>query len=205
MTRWTVVAQALDMPGEVVGPVVFAGETFFAVLTIEPEEVARRTSQHLDAVTDRDVLDALAGLPLAHPVAWCDIGEWERLVLDAAAPGLVDERGGWVVRTWRPAVQVNGVLVANSQWAPAVTAASWFWCDARRAAIVDRAPQPRTRAVREARHYGVGLVVDDSTHVDVLALPEPVSVVPDARHWRFLETCYAAWMAGQMSTSQAER
>lgn len=197
-------AAALGITGDFVYGVSFAGEVFDAVLQVDSNEHQRRITAGLPAIADRDVLAAMAGLPYGLPVPWRDLTPWDETVVSAAPPGLVIDLGTSVVRVWRPAVRVRGVLIKSERnWKSAITAAAWFWCDARRVAVVSTFPIDPAKAAAVARRQGVGLAVARVNQVTVLAEPAATSPLPGARHWRFLETCYAAWLA--QARIQAER
>lgn len=185
---------AFEMHGDLVRRVRFAGETFDAVVNIDDEELSRRGVEHLAAVLDRDLLAALASLPHGLPVRWNDLDPWDRTVLSAAPTGLVDDSGGHAVRLWRPALRVEGVIVATRRdWKSAVTAAGWFWCDARRGAVVTGEPPSLSKAIAMAQRHNVGLAVAEAGGITVLTPAAKAAPVPGPRHWRFLETCYASW------------
>lgn len=189
-------AVAFGMLGEIVRSVRFAGETVDAIVRADRAEHSRRARDSTPPVLDRDLLAALSSLPFGLPVRWDDIDPWERAVLSAAPTGLVRETPSGVMRLYRPVLRVEGVLITTAKrWQAAVTSAAWFWCDARRAVVLTGQQRDMSKAVARAERHGVGLGVLGGNEVNVLVPPADVSPVLGPRHWRFLEACYAAWIA----------
>lgn len=189
-------ARRFGFKGEVVPGVGFAGTRVTPVIQPDPTEVRRREQTGLGAVLDFDLTDRLAELPVDWPVPRDDLDPATQRLLDTAPPGVVEETATAVIRRWRPAVTLTGVLlVAGGQWRVGLRNVSLFAPDAPRGLVLRQQPRDESALRAEARELGVGVIAPDAAGSWRLIL-EPLRDLaydPGPRHWRLLELTYLVW------------
>lgn len=185
----TAAAAALGAAGDIVS-VCLAGEHVYAVLRVDEAEHQRRRAAGVGAVTDRLVLEAMAGLPRACPVSLDDLDPLTRSALALAPDGLVSYAADTVTRTWTPAVRLTAVLAQRSSIRSAIAAAAWFAPDTRRAVWAPDVSTFGGDVIEGARAMGVGLVAGATGAAVVWLQPAEPRVVLGPRHWRILEVAY---------------
>jgi hypothetical protein len=163
--------------------------TAYAVLNAA--EHGRRRSAGLGAVSDPALLDRLmdlpAGLPVADPVIWAEMGD--------QLPGVVerDEDGATVTRLLEPPLTIDDVAVnaAVGREQGAVQDASLFAGFTRRwvTAARDRVPDS---VVLEAKLCGVGIL--GRCGQVLLAAEAPASLTIDGWTWLLQEKTYRRWL-----------
>jgi hypothetical protein len=189
-------ARRFGFDGEVVPGVGFAGTCVTAVVRPDDAEVRRREHAGLGAVLDFDIIDRFVDLPVDWPVPRDELDRTTIQLLETAPPGVVEETGTAVIRRWRPAVTVTGILlVAGRQWRAGLANVSLFAPDAPRGLVLQHPPRDQQALHDEARELGVGVIVPDADgRWQLLAEPlrdKTYDLGP--RHWRLLETAYLAW------------
>jgi len=189
-------ARRFGFDGEVVPGVGFAGTSVTAVIRPDHAEVRRREQAGLGAVLDLDLTSRLADLPVDWPVPWHELDRTTIRLLETAPPGVVDNTGTAVIRRWRPAVTVTGVLaMSGPNWRAVLANVSLFAPDAPRGIVLRRPPRDAQVLSDEARELGVGVFVPRADGRDQL-LVEPLrerSYDLGPRHWRLLEIAYQTW------------
>ena len=189
-------ARQFGFAGEVVPGVGFAGTRVTAVIRPDEAEVRRREQAGLGAVLDFDLTDRLADLPVDWPVPRDVLDRTTIQLLEAAPPGVVDDVDAAVIRRWRPAVTVTGILlVTGRQWRPGLANVSLFAPDAPRGLVLRQRPRDEQVLRDEAGELGVGVIVPDADGRHRL-LVEPLhdkTYDLGPRHWRLLEIAYLAW------------
>lgn len=192
--------RALGFKGDLVEGVRFAGELVCTAVRPDADEIDRRRSHGLSAITDIDLVEALASLPLHHPIPWDQIDPIARAVLDVASPGVLVATEDDVERVCRPPLSVSCVLVAGRNWASGLSSASLFAPDAARALVLDRLPRRPERLIELASRSGVGVIVAQGEWRVVVPPGRSGLRRPGPRHWRFLETVYAEWLKGGLAS-----
>jgi len=189
-------ARRFGFEGEVVPGVGFAGTRVTPVIRPDPAEVRRREQAGLGAILDFDLTDMLADLPVDWPIPRDDLDRATLHLLDTAPPGVIEETDTAVIRRWRPAVTVTGVLlVTGRQWRTGLRNVSLFAPDAPRGLVLRHSPRDELGLCAEARELGVGVIAPDPAGRWRLLL-EPLydtSYDLGPRHWRLLEITYLAW------------
>ena len=120
-------ARWFGFDGDVVPGVGFAGTTVTAVVRPDDTEVRRREQVGPGAVLDFDVTDRLADLPVDCPVPRDQLDRATIRLLQTAPPGVVEDTDTAVIRRWRPALTVTGILlVTGRQWRTGLANVSLF-------------------------------------------------------------------------------
>ena len=189
-------ARRFGFDGEVVPGVGFAGTRVTAVVRPDHVELRRREHEGLGAVLDFDLTDRLADLPVDWPVPRDELDSTTIQLLETAPPGVVEATGTAVIRRWRPAVAVTGILlVTGRRWRTALANVSLFAPDAPRGLVLQQRPRDEQVLRDEARELGVGVIVPDASggwHLLVEPLRDKAYDL-GPRHWRLLEVAYLAW------------
>jgi hypothetical protein len=174
----------------------FAGACVTAVVRPDRAEVRRREHAGLGAVLDLDLADRLADLPVDWPVPRDELDPTTIQLLETAPSGIVDGTDTAMIRRWRPAVTITGILLATGrQWRTGLASVSLFAPDAPRGLVLRQPPRDQQPLRDEAKELGVGVVVPDGDGGWQL-LVEPLrdkTYDLGPRHWRLLETTYLAW------------
>jgi hypothetical protein len=189
-------ARRFGFDGEVVPGVGFAGTCVTAVVRPDGAEVRRREHAGLGAVLDFDLADRLADLPVDWPVPRDELDPTTIQLLETAPPGIVDGTDTAVIRRWRPAVTITGILlVTGRQWRTGLASVSLFAPDAPRGLVLRQPPGDQQLLRDETRELGVGVVVPDGDGGWQLLIEPLRDKTYDLgpRHWRLLETAYLAW------------
>ncbi len=191
----TQAARLFGFGGELVPGVRFASVSVTAVARIDRAEVQRRQAVGLGAVTDHELSQVLAQLPLDWPVPCADLDPVTLRILAAAPAGIVELTATSVTRRWRPALTVTGVLLTSRDWQAGLRNVSLFAPDAPRGVLLTRPPHNVEAVTNRAREREIGVISADPVETwRMLVEPrhEP-AYAPGPRHWRFLETTYLAW------------
>ena len=189
-------ARRFGFDGDVVPGVGFAGTRVTAVVRPDDAEVRRREHLGLGAVLDFDLTERLADLPVDWPVPRGELDRATIRLLETAPPGVVDDTDTAVIRRWRPAVTVTGILlITGRQWRTGLANVSLFAPDAPRGIVVRQPLRDEQALLDEARDLGVGVIVP----ADGGRWRLPVEPLRDKsydlgpRHWRLLEIAYLVW------------
>jgi hypothetical protein len=189
-------ARRFGFDGEVVPGVGFAGTCVTVIVRPDGVEVRRREHAGLGAVLDFNLTDRLADLPVDLPVPRDELDRVTIQLLETAPPGIVEDTDTFVVRRWRPAVTVTGVLlVTGPQWRTGLANVSLFAPDAPRGLVLRQPPRDEQALRDEATELGIGVVAPDADGTWQL-LVEPLRDTTydlGPRHWRLLEIAYLAW------------
>jgi hypothetical protein len=189
-------ALLLGFEGEAVSDVQFATSSCTAIVQLDTIEVQRREAMGLGPVLDHQLIQALSGLPLESPVGWETLDPVVRAVLGCAPAGVLRTTPFFVERLWRPALTVSGVLVVADDWRASLERVGVFAPDAPRGLLLTRPLQDASQVVSRARRFGIGVVgADPGGKWQLLQEASNRHVRATARHWRFLETVYATWLA----------
>ena len=189
-------ARRFGFDGEVVSEVDFAGTSVTAVVRLDRAEVRRREQAGLGAILGLDITSRLANLPVDWPVPWNELDHTTVRLLETAPPGVVDDTGTAVIRRWRPAVTVTGVLLTSGRnWRAGLANVSLFAPDAPRGIVLRQRPRDAQVLCDEASELGGGVLVPGADGRGQL-LVEPLrerSYDLGPRHWRLLEIAYQTW------------
>jgi hypothetical protein len=189
-------ARRFGFDGEVVPGIGFAGTRITAVVRPDLVEVARREHIGLGAVLDFDVTDRLANLPVDWPIPRDELDPITLQLLEMAPPGVVEDTTTAVIRRWRPAVTVTGILLTTGrQWRSGLRSVSLFAPDAPRGIVLRRLPSDEQALRDEAIELGVGVIAPDPEGGWRLLVDPLRDTRYDLgpRHWRLLEITYLAW------------
>jgi hypothetical protein len=165
------------------------------VVTLDHAEIRQRSAARLGPVVDLDLLEALASLPHGKAAEWSSIDPVAQPTLDRAPIGVLDSDAWVVTRIWRPALSVQCVIVTSGDWPRGLSSVSLFAPDAPRALVVPRLPRRPARLLELAGRAGVGIVSLEDSPSLILRPSRPELRRPGPRHWRFLETVFARWLA----------
>ena len=117
-------------------------------------------------------------------------------LLGTAPPGVVEDTGTAVIRRWRPAVTITGILlVTGRQWREGLQNVSLFAPDAPRGLVLRQPPRDEQAVREEAQQLGIGVIAPDA-NAGWQLLVEPLrdkTYDLGPRHWRLLEITYLAW------------
>jgi hypothetical protein len=191
--------ELLGFTGELVPDVQYAASTCAVVVQLDTEEVQRREAAGLGALASTGrhlrLLETLFDLPFDEPVPWSAISPLAQVELDCAPAGVLEHGPHRVMRLWRPAVTVSGVVVVahdnSRRGLRRVGLHAWL----PRGLVTMRRPRPSSMLPFEAAQFGIGLVVPQRpAGWELLLAPQ----APRRRRfclqqWQFLEEVYAAW------------
>jgi hypothetical protein len=191
----TQAARLFGFVGELVPGVRFASVSVTAVARVDRAEVQRRQAVGLGAITDHELTQVLAQLPLDWPIPCVELDPVTLRTLAGAPEGIVELTARSVTRRWRPALTVTGVLLTSRDWQAALRNVSLFAPDAPRGVILTSPPRNLEPVVSRARELDIGVIAADLSGTwRTLAEPRhDPAYAPGPRHWRFLETTYLAW------------
>jgi hypothetical protein len=202
-------AAALGFAGQLVEGVRLAGTSCAATVLPDDAELARRAAAGLGALhpyRHYQLFEVLAVLPHAEPVAWDDLDADAHAELAGAPPGVIDRVGGThVVRLWRPAVRVTGVLVLADRARQGLAQVSLFAAHAPRGLAAVRRPRPATLAAAAQLGIGVAAFDDRGGWRQLLAPAARHGRTLDGSHWRFLEAVAAALLRQQATAGHGRR
>jgi hypothetical protein len=189
----------LGFAGELLPEVQYAASTCGVVVQLDPEETKRREAAGLGALASigrhLPLLQALFDLPFGEPVPWSAITPLAQAELDCAPAGVLERGSHQVVRLWRPALTVSGVVVVardnSRRGLGRVGVHAWL----PRGLVTMRRPRPSSMLAFEAAHFGIGLVVPQRPAGWELRLApqRPRRRRICLQQWQFLEEVYAAW------------
>jgi hypothetical protein len=153
-----------------------------------PAEVARRDVVGLSSITQRDVLDALMGLPAGLPVSVDELSERELRLLRRAPDGAVDRDAGRIVRRAVPPMSPRFAVVAARTWREGLAKAGRFAPFCARAMLLSAVPTDLDDARVQASFYGIGICLFTSEGLQMLVNPElHVRHRHSSAHWWFAE------------------
>jgi hypothetical protein len=191
--------ELLGFAGELVPDVQYAASTCTAVVQLDTEEVQRREAAGLGALASTGrhlrLLHTLFDLPFGEPVPWSAINPLAQAELDCAPAGVLEHESHQVIRLWRPAVTISGVVVVardnSRRGLGRVGVHAWL----PRGLVATRRPRPSSMLAFEAAHFGIGLVVPQRpAGWELLLAPQrPRRRRICLQQWQFLEEVYAAW------------
>jgi hypothetical protein len=205
--RLRIIAELLGFSGDLVPDVEHAGRSFAAAVIPDMEEIERRMSADESAILDRYVLAALFQLPEGQWIPRGGLDPVIQGVLDTVPWSAVVNTRTEVMRVWRPALRVAGVIVEATSWQKGLERAGRFAPDARRACVLPLSRLDRA-AIEECLQYGVGAVLTRSSESPrvVVSASTQIRGRPSPRHWQFLESVYEAWTGMRpMRSAQAAR
>ncbi len=160
---------------------------------LDQQEVDRRATRQMGAISSPDVLNLLLDLPLHMPVPITSLTRWERAALRRAPRGAVSIVNGEIVREAVPPVAVDLALVsvAARAWRVGLEIAGRFAPFCARAMVLNRRPADPDEVRLQANFYGIGVVVVDQAGTEVLAEPAKFRRQRfTAAGWQFLERAY---------------
>jgi hypothetical protein len=162
-----------------------------ACAVLNAAEHERRVSAGLGAVTDPALLDRLmdlpAGVPVADAVAWAEMTDQPRSVVERREDGVT------VTRMLEPALAISDVVVAAAGGRElAAVQEALFAGFARRWIALTRSRVPDA-VVLEAKLRGVGIV--DRCGRVLLAGEDPAALAIDGWTWLLQEKAYRRWLS----------
>jgi hypothetical protein len=162
-----------------------------AVVVSQEDEIERRRTHGLGAITDPMVIEACTALPLGLPVPVGQVDPISRVVLDACPPGVVDVVDGSYIRLWRPAVEAVSVSLfcRATSWRPALGLLSTGVGLADRNLLVEGRAVPGA-LIDRAERLRIGVVAVTDGRLDVVCRPVDHPLRPGSRRWAFLEAAY---------------
>jgi hypothetical protein len=154
-------------------------------------EIARRDAVGLGALTQRDVLEFLMGLPVGLPVASEDLCERERRLLAHTPHGAVENEAGHLIRRVVAPVAARFAVVAASTWREGLGKAGRFAPVCARAVLLPAPPEDLDEARAQATFYGIGICVFTAGSMRMLVEPQPyVRYRHSSAQWWFAEEIY---------------
>lgn len=176
------------------------GGRALVISQVDESEALRRQAVGLGAVTDRPLLEALAGLPLGHPVRWETLDPLDQVQFDGAPTGCIEASPSTVTRWYTPVLNPQ-MFVAAADGLRSVEQISLFAADGRRLLVGERPLPPR--AASRARQLGIGIALRTDRGLELLEAPSGRFVRPGARRWFVQERLWA--MAPQLIDDHAPR
>jgi len=156
---------------------------------LNEQEVARRKTSRLKAISSPDVLNLLLDLPLGLPVPVKSLARWERLALRAAPTGAFSIEKGQVTREAVAPIAVDLAIVPARTWRAGLHAAGRFAPFCARVIALSTAPKDLDVLNAQADFYGIGVAVADQP--ELLVLPEAHRRNRfTVAGWQFLEAVY---------------
>jgi hypothetical protein len=154
------------------------------------DEIARRETANVQAITTPDVIRALISLPVGRALSTSAISPLDRLVVEELPPGLVQRDLEAFVRLASPPVDILRIVKRVRSWAD-VEAVSLLRTHAPRVVVA-----PRRLALRVLRNADteIGVVAEPAADV-VLRQPGSRWVRPSWQRWLVAEVAYEAWRA----------
>jgi len=189
-------AEAFGFSGVLVPGLSIAGAEFTAVAQLDEYELARRErSGGVVSVTDRSQLRVLAELPLDEAVAWETLDPVLAAVIDALPEGTVEADSFEVIRRFRPALNIEGVIkVSHGRVLADLAEIGWLAPDAARGLVTVHTAITEHLA-RQAESMGVGLAAIAGCGVEAVVAPSRRYVVPpNPRRWRVAELVFERWL-----------
>lgn len=157
----------------------------------DPSEIARRATAGLAAITQRDVLDVLMGLPAGLPVSAASLTARDRRILRRAPHGVMDRDHDHLVRRAVPPMSARFVVVAAHTWRDGLAKAGRFAPFCARAILLPTSPADVDDARMQASYYGIGLCVFTAGALRMLVDPQPyVRQRHSSAQWWFAEELY---------------
>jgi hypothetical protein len=154
-------------------------------------EVARRRAHRVGSFTEIDILDALMGLPAGLPVAWNELTDAERALVDRAPRGAIERHGERVVRWAVAPVSVLFAVVAANDWHSGLKRAGRFAPFCARAMLLPTLPPDWDDARMQASYYGIGICIFLDMRLHMLVRPRPyVRRRHTPAQWWFAEEAY---------------
>ena len=189
-------AEAFGFRGVLVPVLHIAGAEFTAVARLDEYELARRERVGgVSPVTDRLQLKVLFELPLDEPVAWDDLDPVLAGAIDALPRGVVEADNSHVVRRFRPAVTIEGVIkVAHKRVRAGLEEISWLAPDAARGLVAE--PDSITQHLaHQAQGLGGGLAAINERGLTIMVAPSRRYIVTaDSHRWHVAELVLDAWL-----------
>ena len=184
------------------------GHKYLAGLELDPAEHARRSQNHLGAVTSTGLLHALWELPFGVAISWKSLSCMDRSTLDRAGDGWVDRTEDSVVRTYQPAGLVRSIFVSHPSLSKAVKGAASHPPTVRRVALwtdaADVWSPTHEASLAKARALGVGIWASSGEHVSQLLEPaQPLLGRPVVFRWWQAELAYRNWLSSTGPTGKA--
>jgi hypothetical protein len=133
----------------------------------------------------------MMGLPVGLPVPLDSLTPRERTRLAKAAPGTVSVSAGHVVREAVAPVVVEMAVVPVSDWLVGLERAGRFAPFCARAMLLRRMPADPQALRERARRFGVGVVLADGEHFQMILAPKPFRRMRHTPYgWQFVEQVY---------------
>jgi len=178
------------------------GNVWSAGFELDHAEHGRRLQSGVGAIVDRRLLHALWELPGGIPIADRDLREVDRATLRRHGDGVVLQREGFVVRTFRPAtvVRTASVLVARA----AIGLRRMRFIPPIFERVVASTGDPSASDIDDAARLGIGLVSVDHSAEILLVAPRPAEAgAPAVYRWWIAELAYASWLNTTAPTGSA--
>jgi hypothetical protein len=170
----------------------------------DPAEIARRAVVGLGAISQRDVLDVLMGLPAGLPVAAGSLTTRDQRVLRRAPYGAVERHTDHLVRQAVPPVSARFAVVAARSWREGLVKAGRFAPFCARAILLPTPPVDLDDARMQASFYGIGLCVFIAGTLRMLVDPQPyIRQRHSSAQWWFTEELYRQLAESHVAVSRS--
>lgn len=157
----------------------------------DPTEIARRAAVGLGAITQRDILDVLMGLPAGLPVTADSLPTRDQRILRRAPHSTIERDGDRLVRQAVPPVSARFAVVAARTWRDGLAKAGRFAPFCARAILLPTPPADVDDARMQASYYGIGLCVFTAGTLRMLIDPQPyIRQRHSSAQWWFTEELY---------------
>lgn len=167
---------------------------------LDSAEMSRRATVGLGAITQRDVLEALMGLPASLPVTTSALTPREQQTLRRAPRGALNWEHDSVIRQAVPTLSARFAVVAASTWRDGLAKAGRFAPFCARAILLPEPPADLDDARVQASFYGIGLCVFTTGTLRMLVPPESyVRQRHSSAQWWFTEEIHRQLLASDLA------
>ncbi len=196
-------AQVFGFEGILLPSVRLYGRQVDVVFRLHGAEIDRRSSAGIEALLDRDLMEALASLPHGSAVPWDSIDPVIHPLLDQAPEVLLHKNATHVERLYVPPLWIVGVVKRTRTWMQGLEAISLFAPHAPRGLVV-MGDESLDETLSKAQRIGVGIAHKArGAQTKLLTRPSARYVRSGSTQWLFSEAVYGQWLDRYKQSAQA--
>lgn len=196
-------AQIFGFEGTLMPSVRLYGRRVDIVIRLDGAEIDRRRDAGIEALLDRDLMEALASLPYGIEVPWDSLDPVLHPVLDQAPEIVLRKSSTNVSRLYQPPLWVVGVLKRTRSWMRGLEAISLFAPHAPRGLIV-MGDGSLNETLSNAHRIGVGIAHKArGSETKLLTRPSARYVRSGSAQWLFSEAVYSQLLDRYKQSAQA--
>lgn len=196
-------AQVFGFEGTLLPSVRLYSRRVDVVIRLDHSEIDRRRDAGIEALPDRDLMEALTSLPHGIEVPWDSLDPVVHPVLDQAPEVVLRKNPTHVERLYRPPLWVVGVLKRTRSWMRGLEAISLFAPHGPRGLVV-MGDGSLNEMLSDAQRIGVGIAYKArGAETKLLTRPSARHIRSGAAQWLFSEAVYGQWLDRYKQSAQA--